>query len=341
MTKTAQSDVRSLQGFIDRFGDLRILVVGDLLLDEYRVGDVDRLSPEAPVPIVRIRRVSQALGGAGNVARNVVSLGARADLVGVVGRDVEGAAVRRLLEEIGMDSAGLVESGSRPTVHKLRVVARAQQMLRLDREEDHPIDAQARQAIYDRIEERLGTCDAIILEDYDKGLFADGVAHWIIERARARKIRVVADPKRELHRFRGADLVKPNLDEAARFVSGSGGDFEARRSLLEKLRDEIGGGEVVVTRGAAGMSGLDLTGTAFDVPTRALEVYDVQGAGDTSVAALALCRAAGASLIEACIVANAAAAIAVEKIGTAAVEAGELRGRLAEALDASKEWGRE
>jgi D-beta-D-heptose 7-phosphate kinase/D-beta-D-heptose 1-phosphate adenosyltransferase len=147
----------------------------------------------------------------------------------------------------------------------------------------------------------------------------------------------VADPKRDLARFRGASLVKPNLDEATRFVVGSGADFDARRSLLEKLHHELGGGEVVVTRGRFGMSALDENGDAFDVPTRPLEVYDVQGAGDTSIAALGLCRGAGATLEDACIVANAAAAVVVEKVGTATVGLSELRGRLSEMLEAHEE----
>ena len=159
----------------------------------------------------------------------------------------------------------------------------------------------------------------------------------LIEAARcalAGGLPVVADPKHALARFRGASLLKPNLPEALRFVTGRGEPAEARRSLCEKLRDELGGGEIVVTRGRAGMSALDRAGRFVDVPTRPLEVYDVQGAGDTSMAALALGRAAGASLLEACIVANAAASVVVEKVGTAAVEPDELLGRLPEAIAA-------
>ncbi|MBJ21689.1 MAG: D-glycero-beta-D-manno-heptose-7-phosphate kinase [bacterium] len=316
-----------------------MLVVGDVLLDEYRIGDVERVSPEAPVPVVRVRRSETALGGAGNVAHNIVSLGARAGLVGIVGRDLEAEVLRRLVEEIGLDSSGLVGCADRPTSHKLRVVARSQQMLRLDREEEGAIAVEQKRQIGEAIEARLGDCDGVILEDYDKGLFADGIARWTIELARQRGLPVVADPKTALRRFRGATLVKPNLEEAMRFVAGGTrgcepGDFEARRSLLEKLRDELGGGEIVVTRGGAGMTGLETSGEAFDVPTRSLEVYDVQGAGDTAVAVLALGRAAGATLTEACIVANAAAAVVVDKVGTAAVEIRELLGRLPEAIDA-------
>jgi len=327
----------ALEALVDRLCTLRVLVVGDCLLDEYRSGDVQRISPEAPVPIVRVRATRSELGGAANVARGVVSLGADCRLVGVVGEDPEGATLRRLVEEIGIPVAGLVSSPGRPTSHKLRVVGRAQQMLRLDREEDAPIDPELAEAVRRAVADALDDRDVVLLEDYDKGLFGDDLAHWVIELARDRGIPVVADPKSDLARFRGASLVKPNLDEALRFVAGCADDFEGRRNLLEKLRHELGGGEVVITRGRAGMSGLDAEGRAFDVATRPLEVYDVQGAGDTSIAVLGLCRGAGASLADACILANAAAAVAVEKTGTAAVKPIELRRRLSEVLEACEE----
>jgi rfaE bifunctional protein kinase chain/domain len=329
--------VARFEAILDRMAGLRVLVVGDLLLDEYRSGEVDRVSPEAPVPIVRVRRSSAELGGAANVARAVVSLGAECRLVGLAGEDREGETLCSLVEEIGVSTAGIVRTPTRPTTHKLRVVARGQQMLRLDREEDSTISPDLEEDLQSAVVEAIQDCHVVVLEDYDKGLFGDGFAHWIIELARSQGSFVVADPKRDLGRFRGASLVKPNLDEATRFVVGSGADFDARRSLLEKLHHELGGGEVVVTRGRNGMSGLNDCGEVFDVPTRPLEVYDVQGAGDTSIAALGLCRGAGATLVDACIIANAAAAVVVEKVGTAAVGLSELRGRLSEALEAHQE----
>ena len=319
-----------IEEILERFSRVRVLVVGDLILDEYREGDVDRVSPEAPVPIVRVFSSTSCLGGAANVARAIVSLGADCQLVGLVGDDREAKTLLSLVEELGVSTTGILSTPGRPTTHKLRVVARSQQMLRLDREENHEIERPLADEIRRVIAERIEGCDLVILEDYDKGLFGEGLAHWVIELARSLKILVVADPKLDLARFRGADLVKPNLEEAVRFVPGSGRDFSARRSLLEKLQFELGGGEIVVTRGRSGMSGLERGGSSFDAPTRALEVYDVQGAGDTSIAVLGLCRAAGASLREACLVANAAAAIAVGKAGTAAVDRTELRERLNE-----------
>lgn len=312
---------------------LRVLVVGDLMLDEYRVGEVARISPEAPVPIVRVREDFVELGGAANVARNLVALGAKAALVGVIGMDREGSWLRERAVATGLSTEGLIESASRPTTHKLRVVARSQQMLRLDREDETPLESEEMARVERAIFEGLEAWDAVVLADYDKGLFADGLGRRVIAAARARGMLVAADPKRELARFRGASLVKPNLAEACAAVGGRGDDFESRARLLEKLRAELAGAEVVVTRGGEGISALGEDGRAFDVPATRLAVFDVQGAGDTSMAALVLCRAAGASLFDACVVANAAAAVAVSKVGTAAVSPSELRARLAEGPD--------
>lgn len=333
-----------LEQILERMAGLRAMVVGDLLLDEYRSGEVDRVSPEAPVPIVRVERVTRALGGAGNVARNVVSLGARCALHGVVGADSEGRALGRLVDDLGIDPDGVVSVPDRPTPHKLRVVARGQQMLRLDREEDAPIDVEVAARLREAIVEGLETADVMLLVDYDKGLFASLDARRLIEAARSRRVGplpVIADPKRELARFRGASVVKPNLQEALRFVPGPAASASDRFGLCEKLRDGLGGEEVVVTRGRDGMSALDREGRYVEVATRPLEVYDVQGAGDTALAALALARAAGATLVEACIVANTAAAVVVEKFGTAAVEPAELAERLPDAIEAFVRGGRD
>lgn len=344
MAIDAESGVRvhnqhrvQIEAILDRLSKLRVLVVGDLILDEYRAGDVERVSPEAPVPIVRVLEANLALGGAANVARAAMSLGADCRLVGLAGVDREGDSLVSLVESLGISTSGILRTVDRPTTHKLRVVARGQQMLRLDREETEPIEVTIGERLRRTIADQIEGCDVVVLEDYDKGIFGDGLARWVIEFARRLEIEVVADPKCELARFRGASLVKPNLEEATRFVVGSGESFEARRNLLEKLQHELGGGDVVVTRGRFGMSGLDELGRGFDAPTRALEVYDVQGAGDTSIAALGLFRAAGASLLDACIVANAAAAVAVEKVGTAAVGSHEVRERLPGILAAYEE----
>jgi D-beta-D-heptose 7-phosphate kinase/D-beta-D-heptose 1-phosphate adenosyltransferase len=311
---------------------MRVVVVGDVMLDEDRVGRVERMSPEAPVPVLQVDRVRYAPGGAANVARNVLSLGARCELMGVVGEDEEGARLTSELRSIGIDPGGLLRESARPTTHKLRVSAGGRQMLRLDRETTRPV---ARCADFvASVAGRLPGCDLLVLEDYGKGVFASGVGGDLIARARAAGVPVMVDPKQSLEPFRGADLLKPNLAEARVLVDGPSDPMPlddrregewSRRKMLEKLQARLGGGEIVVTLGAEGMSALDTSGCFFDVPTRARAVYDVQGAGDTAMAALALARAAGAGLGEACRVANAAAALAVGKLGTAEVSADELR----------------
>ncbi|MEZ4333468.1 MAG: PfkB family carbohydrate kinase [Myxococcota bacterium] len=321
-----------LEDVLDRMAGLRVLVVGDVMLDDYRIGEVARISPEAPVPIVRVERTRLALGGAGNVARNLVALGVATRVVGILGDDREGRQVGDAMASLGLARDGLVIVPGRPTTHKLRVVAQSRQMLRLDREETTPLPAAARARIEATALAALDACDALLLVDYDKGLFADGLAGTLVAAARARGRFVAADPKHDLARFRAASLVKPNWGEACAAVGGGGTDVTARRRLLEKLRARLGGAEIVVTRGGEGACALGADGHMLDVPTRRRAVFDVQGAGDTAMAALAGCRAAGASLFDACLVANAAAGVAVGKLGTAAVSRAELGASLDEAF---------
>lgn len=321
---------------LDRLGEIQILVVGDMMLDEYRIGEVDRISPEAPVPVVRDREHQFALGGAGNVARGVLALGASCRLVTILGNDREGDQATQLMAEAGLAPGDIVRVPGRVTSHKLRVVARGQQMLRLDREEETEVSEQVRESIRERVAAALPGSQVLILQDYDKGLLGRELVRWLIREAQKKGVLVVADPKTDLIRYRGVDLIKPNLAEALNLVPAQTDSLEGRRGLLEKIAHQIGGAEVVVTRGAEGMSALDREGQVTDLPTRAAEVFDVQGAGDTTVAVLALCRAAGANLVEACIVANAAAAIAVGKRGTATLDLGELRARVPDAWDRFK-----
>jgi D-beta-D-heptose 7-phosphate kinase/D-beta-D-heptose 1-phosphate adenosyltransferase len=275
-----------------------------------------------------VQSTGSAPGGAANVARGIVALGASCELIGLVGEDPQGDELLEHLRRTGIPTGGVLRTPRRPTSHKLRVVARSQQMLRLDREVEEPIDAGLADRLRGEVERRLDRCDVVVLQDYDKGLFGEGLAHSIIALARHRGVPVVADPKNDLGRFRGASVVKPNLEEARRFVAGAAGRFEDRRAMLEKIQEELGGGAIVVTRGREGMTALDAEGESFDVPTRPVEVFDVQGAGDTSLAVLALGCAAGASLLVGCVVANAAASLAVGKAGTAVVERAELREQL-------------
>lgn len=326
--------VSDLLARVEGWQGRRVLVVGDLMLDEYREGEVERMSPEAPVPIVRVSSHRTAPGGAGNVARNVASLGASCGLVGVVGRDVEGDKLLEDLADAKIDASGVVALASRPTTHKLRIASGTRQLVRLDREEGGALPDDEASRLRSACAEAIEGADVLILQDYGKGLLAGGMAEWVIALARDRGVPVVADPKEDLARFRGVDLAKPNAAEAETLGAALGAGAGVGRALLEKLRETIGGGEIVVTRGGDGMTALDGAGAMIEVPTEPRAVFDVQGAGDTTVAALALAKVARASLAEACIVANAAASVAVTKVGTAAVSVEELRARLPRVLEA-------
>jgi len=329
-------DLRRLETLLDGFSRLRLLVVGDLVLDEYLWGDVDRVSPEAPVPVVHIHRESMVLGGAGNVVRNAVALGASCEFCAAVGDDRAGDRVVSLLADLGVSTAGLVRVADRPTTRKTRVVARSQQIVRFDRETTEPVTPRTARALLAAVDAALPHCDGVVLEDYGKGLLAPRVLRAAMRRFAAAGVPVSVDPKADLAAYRGASLVKPNLREVesltgARIVSRT--DLE--RAAL-RLRRRLGGADLVVTRGASGMTlfGDDVHGVEVATPPR--EVFDVQGAGDTAIAALTLALRAGGSLFEAAVLANAAAGVVVGKVGTATASPDEVREQLPAALEAAR-----
>lgn len=330
-------DRARLERLVDSFARLRLLVVGDVVLDEYLFGDVERVSPEAPVPVVHVTRDGVALGGAGNVVRNAIALGARCGFCTVVGSDSAGRRVIDLLQDLGVDPSGIVLVEGRPTTRKTRVVARTQQIVRFDRETEEPIAAGAARRLGDAIERAIPRSDAVVLEDYGKGALAPRVLAAAMRRFREAGLFVAVDPKALLAPFRGASLVKPNLREAEALA---GLRVRSRADLVrvaERIRRKVGGGAVAITRGSDGMSlfgGETSTGT--DVRAARREVFDVQGAGDTSIAALALALRAGASLLEAGVIANAAAGVVVSKTGTATATAAELKQALPEAMAAAE-----
>lgn len=333
-------DLRRLERLVAAFPRLRLLVVGDVMLDEYLWGDVERVSPEAPVPVVHVTRESMALGGAGNVVRNAVAMGATCRFCGVVGRDRAGEHVLDLLKDLGVDVSGVVRVEGRPTTRKTRVEARSQQMLRFDRETEDPIAAPAARALVAAVEAAIPGCDGLVLEDYGKGVLHKRVLSGIMRKAAAAGLPVTVDPKNDVASFKGAALVKPNLREVEALTGiriRKEGDLSR---AVAKLRKSLQGSDVVVTRGADGMTLFEGDSEAVDVPIAHSEVYDVQGAGDTSIAALTLARLAGASLHEAAVVANAAAGVVVGKLGTATATPDEIRRFLPEAAAAARRGGR-
>ena len=328
-------DVGRLSALLDDFGNSRLLVLGDLVLDEYVSGDVERISPEAPVPVVHVREESIALGGAGNVARNVVALGGQVAFCSLVGDDAAGRSAAELLEKLGVDSGGLVTAEGRPTPRKTRVVARSQQIVRFDRETLEPAPPDAEAELRAATERALAGCDTVLVADYGKGALSAGLAAEVMAQTQRRGMSVILDPKAELSPWRGAALVKPNLREAEALsgVAIHGAADLARAAAV--LRDALDGARVVVTRGAEGMTLFEADAVGIDVGTSARDVFDVQGAGDTVSAVLALALRGGASLLEAAVLANAAAGVVVGKTGTATASRDELRALLPVAVAAA------
>ncbi|MCP5057394.1 MAG: D-glycero-beta-D-manno-heptose-7-phosphate kinase [bacterium] len=336
----ARLDRRRLDKLVSGFARVRLLVVGDVMLDEYLWGDVDRVSPEAPVPVVHVTRESIALGGAGNVVRNAVAMSAVCRFCGVVGDDGAGDRVIDLLKDLGVDVQGMVREEGRPTTRKTRVEARSQQMLRFDRETEEPISGGASRALLAAVEAALPGSDGLVLEDYGKGLLHKRVLKGLMARAGAAGLPVTVDPKDHVASFRGANLVKPNQREVEQLTGIRIRNRDDLQRAVAKLRRSLGGSDVIVTRGADGMTIFEGDASPVDVPIAHSEVYDVQGAGDTSISALTLARLAGASLLEAAVIANAAAGVVVGKLGTATATPEEIRAFLPAAADAARAGGR-
>jgi D-beta-D-heptose 7-phosphate kinase/D-beta-D-heptose 1-phosphate adenosyltransferase len=300
----------------------RIAVIGDAMLDVYLSGDVDRISPEAPVPVVRVRERRHALGGAANVAQNVVAIGATCELVAAVGADSGAAVLRAMLDELAVGSASLVTVG-RSTTQKTRVVARSQQLLRVDEEEDADLAGPEMQQVLDAVRGAVADADAVVLEDYNKGVLVPGVIRAAIDEAVARRLPIVVDPKfKNFFAYRGATVFKPNRRELEAAL-GAAVDVDHPGAVPATLQ-RLGVEHILLTLGDRGMALFSSDGEVARVPTVAREVYDVVGAGDTVTAYLASVLAAGGSVLEAAIVANIAAGIEVGKLGAVSVTAAEV-----------------
>jgi D-beta-D-heptose 7-phosphate kinase/D-beta-D-heptose 1-phosphate adenosyltransferase len=303
----------------------RVLVLGDVMLDEFLWGRVARISPEAPVPVVEVTRESYLLGGAGNVAGNVRSLGGEAVVAGVVGRDAAGERLREALARAGIEDAVAVAPDSRPTTLKTRVIAHHQQVVRADRERAEEISGELEKNLAARMEQALPRCRAVVLSDYLKGVLTSGIMKRLLAAARAAGIPVFVDPKvRHFARYRRVAVVTPNQAEAE---EATGVRIRTPRDLEAAGRRIVGRLEcqaALITRGEHGMSLFPRSGRTLHIETAAREVFDVTGAGDTVVAALALAASAGASLPHAAMLANVAAGVVVGKLGTATASPQEI-----------------
>ncbi len=299
-----------------------VVIVGDAMLDVYLRGDVERISPEAPVPVVHVRDRKLALGGAANVAQNVAALGARCDLVAVVGDDSAGATLRILLMEGAMDTRSLV-TVKRPTTTKTRVMARSQQLVRFDEEDDADLAPCDVARVLAAVDAALREATALVLQDYNKGVLVSSVIEGAISLAHERGLPIVVDPKyRNFFSYRGATVFKPNRRELESAL-GAAVDLE-RAGELPRTFSRLGVDHLLLTLGEAGMALISADGLIHRVPTTAREVYDVVGAGDTVTAYLAAMLSAGATVLEAAVVANFAAGVEVGKLGAATVSPEEV-----------------
>jgi D-beta-D-heptose 7-phosphate kinase/D-beta-D-heptose 1-phosphate adenosyltransferase len=317
-----------LAHLVRRFAEARVLVLGDVMLDRYVSGSATRLSPEAPIPVLRPTARRATLGGAANVALNIVTLGGQASLVGVIGNDAEGTELTSLLGSSGI-VPHLVVAPGRPTTAKTRFMAGTHQLLRLDEETTAEVDTATADRVLAAFAEALDAADIVVLSDYAKGVLTDAVLSGALERARALGRVLVADPKRtDFAAYRGATVLTPNEHEvrqATRIDAAEDGD--ATRAGQQALED-ADCQAVVVTRSAKGLTLVRRDAPPLHLPTRAREVADVSGAGDTLVAALAVALGAGAGLPEAAMLANVTAGVSVGKPGTATVSQEELLGVL-------------
>ncbi|MBM4136976.1 MAG: D-glycero-beta-D-manno-heptose-7-phosphate kinase [Nitrospira sp.] len=306
------------------FRKKKILVIGDLILDRYIWGKVNRISPEAPVPIVEVTHENFLLGGASNVANNIVALGGHATIVGVIGNDRAGDVLLKILGERGIQCEGVFQS-SRPTTVKTRVIAQNQQMVRFDREDKDKISGKVFDEILKFLRSAVPNQDAVIISDYKKGVTSSELVKAILKYSRPAHIFVSVDPKvRHFHCYKNVSLITPNVMEAS-IASGieikdENSLINAGRTLLKKVRCDA----VLITRGEQGMS-LFENEKIVHIPTVAKNVYDVTGAGDTVIAAFTLAYAAGASMVEAAVIANHAAGIVVGEVGTAVATPDQLR----------------
>lgn len=320
---------------VGAFRGTRVLVVGDVMLDEFLWGRVARISPEAPVPVVEVTHQSFHLGGAGNVANNVNALGGQAVLAGVVGRDVAGDKIRHSLVQCGVEDALALAEAGRPTTVKTRIVAHHQQVVRADRERSDDLPGEVEDALLERMREALPSCRAIVVSDYSKGVVTARLMKSVRALAARQGVPLLVDPKvRHFERYRGASVVTPNQGEAEQATGVRIRGEADLREAGEKILRRLDCAAALITRGEHGMSLFVRGAKPLHIPTAAREVFDVTGAGDTVVATLALALSVGAQLPEAAVLANVAAGVVVGKLGTATANPDELLAALEAGLPA-------
>jgi D-beta-D-heptose 7-phosphate kinase/D-beta-D-heptose 1-phosphate adenosyltransferase len=345
MPSDIKHDAPRLKRLIPRLRGKRVGVLGDIMLDRYLWGTASRLSPEAAVPVVDFAEQSECLGGSGNVANNLAALGARVECFGAIGNDEPGAALRNCLRAANIADKGVLADARRVTTVKTRIIARQQQIVRVDRERREPLRPETEERLLRGLFAALKRLDALVLSDYDKGLITDNLAERVLSACHQNQVSVFVGPKRsKLYSYRGARAIVCNAGEAGSFVNRSLSDEKSVEEAGRALLAHFGSGAVLITRGGKGMSLIEETSSrALHIPATGFEVtyarvgqiavdrsaagrqvFDVTGAGDTVLSVLALAVAAGAPLADAALLGNTAAGIAVSKLGTATVTPQEL-----------------
>jgi D-beta-D-heptose 7-phosphate kinase/D-beta-D-heptose 1-phosphate adenosyltransferase len=319
------NNAETLTRFVRSFSRLRVIAIGDVILDRYWWGDANRLSPEAPVPVLLKRRVSLLPGGAGNSAANAAALGASVSLIGVIGVDREAEELCAAITERGIAAAGLIACHDRPTTTKTRLIAGHQQLLRVDEEHTTAVDGDLSGRILARFRQELDNADLVIASDYAKGLLTSELLTQVISTAALLRRPIFIDPKGEdVSRYSGATYLKPNRRELGILVGQSLNDHEQTLRAGRELVRRLSGSNLLVTEAGDGMSFFGADGSELHTPSHARQVFDITGAGDTVISAFALAVASGASVFQAMTIANVAAEITISKLGAATVTPDEL-----------------
>jgi rfaE bifunctional protein kinase chain/domain len=318
-----------LKEYIDRFPNTRVLVIGDIILDEYIWGDVSRISPEAPVPVVEIKQETKMLGGAANVIHNIATLGAKPILCGVIGEDVSGEILLDNIQQMDLRIDGIVLEQDRPTSVKTRVVARNQQVVRFDRESCRDIRPESIHKILNFIEKNLSSLDAIVVSDYGKGVISAPLMKKLRELVRSvpnGSVILAVDPKTgNFDYYHGVDVITPNHHEAGAFCQLKIVDGETLNRVGKKILSDLACRSVLITQGRDGMTLFENSGEITHIPTVAKKVFDVTGAGDTVIGTFSLGLASGLELKSAAVLSNFAAGIVVGEVGTSTVSAEDLK----------------
>jgi rfaE bifunctional protein kinase chain/domain len=331
LSSVDQTELLALVGLLQ---NKKVVVIGDVMLDVYIKGEVARISPEAPIPVVEINEDDKKMpGGAANVAANITALGGKSSIIGTIGKDIAGKELVRELTKLKVDTSGILALSDRPTTEKTRVIANTQQVVRIDREIKTALTDKQQDQVIQKAIAAIRDADGVIFEDYNKGLLTAKVIRKAIAYAKSKRKIITVDPKfHNFFEFKGVTVMKPNMKEVTEALGPEavGKTFE---TIGFKVMERLGCKSVVLTRSEHGMTLFEPNLPPRTIPTVAREVYDVSGAGDTVIATLTLALTAGASLFQAAALANYAAGIEVEKLGVATVSAEELSQRLLEEMN--------